>query len=72
MNCMKEMKNRVSKICHPRFLKRSMKKLFGILLENGYPKSMISKLVYLAHDERREVVSLPVPEGVTDIEDEKK
>lgn len=46
INCIKEMKNRVNKICHPRFLKRSIDKLFNIFVENGYPRKMISKLLY--------------------------
>lgn len=56
------MKNRVNKICHPRFLKRAMEKLLRILLENGYPKRMVSKLLYSSSDSQGDVNVRTIPE----------
>lgn len=46
INLIKEMKNRIYKICHPTFIEKNMRLLFKILLENSYPKYMIRKLLF--------------------------
>lgn len=40
------MKNRVTHISDERFLHENLRKLFGIFANNGYPKSILNKLIY--------------------------
>lgn len=44
------MKNRLTKICHPFFLRRNINKLSTLLIENSYPRNMITKLLYNSTD----------------------
>lgn len=46
LNFIKEQKNRIYKICDPTFRDGSMKRLFDLLVENAYPKTMLKKLLY--------------------------
>ncbi|KAL3284302.1 hypothetical protein HHI36_018460, partial [Cryptolaemus montrouzieri] len=40
------MKNRITYICSDRFLKGSLKKLFSIFVNDGYPKHFLKKAIY--------------------------
>ena len=40
------MKNRITHIGHPFFLNTNLKILFNILVNNGYPKKVLNKLIY--------------------------
>lgn len=46
INCIKEMKNRIEKICHPDLVDANIKKLHKIFQDNSYPKQMLNKLLY--------------------------
>lgn len=46
INIIKQLKNRISKICHRSFIDEGIRKLHQILTENAYPISMINKLLY--------------------------
>lgn len=52
INFIKEMKNRIEKICHPTFLKKNMDKVRQLLIKNSYPASMVVKLLYSSIDHR--------------------
>lgn len=58
LNFIKEQKNRIYRICDPTFRDGSMRRLFDLLVENAYPKTMLKKLLYSAS-------TLPAPEGPT-------
>ncbi|XP_044754436.1 uncharacterized protein LOC123313562 [Coccinella septempunctata] len=46
INFIKEMKNRITKICSETYLKEGLNNLFDILTQNSYPKNMLKKLLY--------------------------
>lgn len=46
INCIKEMKNRIHKICHPTFIDKNIRRLYTIFSENGYPSYMLKKLLF--------------------------
>lgn len=46
INCIKEMKNRIQRICHPDMVDANIKKLHEIFRQNSYPKQMLDKLMY--------------------------
>ncbi|XP_044760159.1 uncharacterized protein LOC123317619 [Coccinella septempunctata] len=58
LNFIKEQKNRIYKICDPTFRDGSIKRLFDLLVENAYPKTMLKKLLYSAS-------TLPLAESPT-------
>lgn len=50
INIIKQMKNRINKICHDSFKQECIKNLMEILRQNGYPSGMINKLLYAAEE----------------------
>lgn len=54
INFIREQKNRIVKICDPTFRERSIKKLFDLLVENSYPKTMLRKLPFSASERSSE------------------
>lgn len=50
INFIKEMKERINKICHESYRQDGLKRLFDILRQNGYPTSMINKLIYASNE----------------------
>ncbi|XP_044766380.1 uncharacterized protein LOC123322469 [Coccinella septempunctata] len=46
INIIKNLKTRITKICHPRFRDKNLKKLVEILRENDYPYKLLSKIIY--------------------------
>lgn len=46
INIIKAMKNRILKICHPNFRYKNLTILFNIFHNNGYPKNLLTKIIY--------------------------
>ncbi|XP_044757350.1 uncharacterized protein LOC123315616 [Coccinella septempunctata] len=46
VNIIRNLKTRITKICHPRFINRNLKILSGILRENGYPYGLLNKIIH--------------------------
>ncbi|XP_044760791.1 uncharacterized protein LOC123318241 [Coccinella septempunctata] len=62
INVIKQMKKRMSRICHESHVKEGIRKLFTIFEENGYPCGMLNKLLFSSHeteDQRPEIVDTP-------------
>lgn len=68
MNVILNLKFRINKISHPDFLDKNLKRLFDIMLENGYPKQWLKKIIF-----RTPTVPDPLPsqtEPVASIQNE--
>ncbi|XP_044745080.1 uncharacterized protein LOC123306943 [Coccinella septempunctata] len=46
VNIIRNLKTRITKICHPRFINKNLKILSGILRENGYPYGLLNKIIH--------------------------
>lgn len=50
VNVIKQMKERVSKICHESYVGEGLRNLEKIFKENGYPSGMLNKLLYASQN----------------------
>ncbi|XP_044766438.1 uncharacterized protein LOC123322556 [Coccinella septempunctata] len=70
INTIKGMRTRVDRICHPDFRQINSNKLFKIFVENGYPRSMLRKLLFESATSRmNEVEEVNVPSQNNEIDE---
>ncbi|XP_050506720.1 uncharacterized protein LOC126884691 [Diabrotica virgifera virgifera] len=65
INVVLAMKNRITNICHPKFVDKNVKILYDTLLSNQYPKKLLNKLLFSNHivnnDANRSVDQVDIP-----------